>query len=144
MAISAQNRRMAVIGVILFGVVSFVGVSEWRGAHAKEIIPWRDDLPAGLAEAKAGNRAVFAYFTAAWCGPCQGMKRGAWADEAVRARMVSRYVPVKIDVDAHPDLAQKFGVRAFPTFAVLSDDGTVLRTVEGAMDADEMRAWLEK
>src|SRR2546423_5513396 len=132
------KRPMIVIAAVFLGVGCVVGVSEWRAAHAKEIIPWREDLDKGLVEAREQHKEIFAYFTATWCPPCNRMKHGAWASEDVRRAMVRRYVPVRIDVDAHPALAKKYGVDAFPTFVVLSDDGEPVRRSVGGLEADEM------
>ena len=136
-------RPLLVIGVIVLGVASVVGVSEWRAAHAKEIIPWRDDFTAAQAEARQKHKPVFAYFTAAWCGPCQSMKKTTWADNAVKEAM-EKFIPVKIDVDAQPALTEKFGVRSMPSYIVMSEDGEVIRQRSGLMVAEEMVAWLEK
>ena len=135
---------MIVVGAIFLGVGLVVAVSAWRNAHAKEIIPWRDDLAKGLDEAREQHKDVFAYFTANWCTYCQQMKHDAWASEDVRRAMLRHFVPVKIDADAHPELVKKYGVDAFPTFVVLSDDGHPGRRTDGARDADEMQEWLEK
>lgn len=142
-SMSLHTRRALSVGLIFLAVFAVVGVSQWRAAHAKEIVPWREDFSAAMAEAKAQHKDVFAYFTASWCGPCQNMKHGAWADEAVRAAIVRRFVPVRIDVDQHPDLTKQYNVDAMPTMIVLSDDGSVIRRTVGGRDAEEMLAWVE-
>ncbi len=45
----------------------------------------------------------------------------------------------KIDVDAHMDLAEKYGIRVVPTL-IVEKDGKVVQTLEGVTDA----ATLEK
>ena len=120
-----------------------VGISERRAAHAKDIIPWRADLDAARSEALASHRPVFAYFTAIWCPPCQAMKRTTWADHAVKQAM-EKLVPVKIDVDAHPEIALKFGIDAMPTFVIISEHGDIVRKSFGLVSPEEMVDWLEK
>jgi thiol:disulfide interchange protein len=143
-AMNPALRPVVVIGLIVLGVATVVGISEWRAAHAKELIPWRSDLAAAQAEATAGHKPVFAYFTAKWCGPCQQMKSTTWSDNSVNDAMAS-YVPVKIDVDEHPDLAKRFEITAMPTYRILSpDDGTIVRGAEGRMEPEQMARWLKK
>ena len=112
-----------------------------KAMRPKEIVPWRTDFAAASEEARREHKPVFAYFTAVWCGPCQTMAHTTWADKDVEAALRD-YVPLKIDVDQHPDLADKYSVRAFPTFVILADDGHAVRQTDGGMPPEEMLAWL--
>ena len=59
------------------------------------------------------------YFTAAWCGPCRQLKPAvaALAEELARG---TRPVEVwTVDVDAHGELADAYGVQQIPSFVVL-------------------------
>jgi len=141
---SPATRPVAVVGLVVVALVATVGVSEWQAAHAHEAIPWRATLADASGEARAADKMVFAYFTASWCGPCQEMKHTTWADGAVATAMQRRYVPVKIDVDAHRDIAAAYQVNSMPTFVVLDGAGHKLRAQSGYMDAREMTDWLEK
>src|SRR4051812_3843650 len=96
---SSAMRPVVVIGVVFLGVALVVGYSEWRNAHAVDLVPWQSDFLAAQKTAKEQHKAVFAYFTASWCGPCKEMKRTVWADAAVE-RAMRKFVPVKIDIDA--------------------------------------------
>ena len=127
------------IFLILCAVVAVATVS--KALRPKEIVPWRTDFDAATAEARRDGKPVFAYFTAAWCGPCQSLKHTTWADKDVEGALRA-YVPVKIDVDRNPELAQKYGVRAVPTFALLGDDGRPLRQTDGALPPEDMLMWL--
>lgn len=51
-------------------------------------------------------------FSASWCGPCQ-------RDKAMLEQMEAMGVEVQvIDIDAHPDLARKYGVTRVPTYFI--------------------------
>src|SRR3954452_11338201 len=103
-----------------------------------ELVPWRHDFTAATAEAKQSGKPLFLYFTASWCGPCQEMRRTTWSDAEVE-RALAAYVPVKIDVDEHPDLARRYRVDEFPTFMVQSagEEPPPKKTTEGAMMPEE-------
>ena len=128
-----------VIALVLAGVLAVVGVS--RVLAPKEIVPWRGDLAAGRAEAAAAGKPILLYFTAEWCGPCWVMKRTTWADESVEAALRA-YVPVRLDVDHHPDEALSYRVDAMPMMAVLDANGDVIKTTVGGMSPTEFLAWL--
>ena len=112
-----------------------------KALRPAEIIPWRGDFAAAQAEARQASKPVFAYFTADWCGPCQGLKSTTWADQRVEAALRD-YVPVRIDVDRHEDLSGQYGVRAVPTYIILATDGHTLRQMDGPLTPLEMVEWL--
>ena len=140
---NSSMRPVLVVGLMVLVVAASEGISEWRAAHAVEVIPWRFDLSTAQAEARKSHRPVFAYFTAAWCGPCKRMKSTTWADNTVRDAM-EKFVPVKIDVDAQATVARQFGVDSMPTYLIFSENGELLRRLSGMMPPEQMVGWLER
>ncbi|BCS35136.1 hypothetical protein TBR22_A43620 [Luteitalea sp. TBR-22] len=102
---------------------------QWRGAPAPaSAIAWRTDHAAALAESRRTGKPVLADFAAGWCPPCITMNHEVWPDPEVAALVTRDYVPLKVDIDRHPDLAERYEVAGIPSVLVLDHDGRVLRT----------------
>jgi thiol-disulfide isomerase/thioredoxin len=75
----------------------------------------------------AESGALLVVFTATWCGPCRELhpeleRYAAEAPPTVRV--------VLVDVDAVPELAERYGIDAMPTLLLLAHGEPVLRTTE--------------
>jgi len=102
---------------------------------------WETDFTNTLAQATAKQQPVLAYFTASWCGPCKLMARTTLTNEAV-IQALNNFSHVAVDIDEHQDLAEKYGVRAVPTFRVLTAGGDEVSTATGYQDAERFLDWL--
>jgi len=127
---------------LMFGAVLLVvAVSKWT--TRAEVVPWRGDFAAAQAEARSANKPILLYFTAEWCGPCQQMRRYVWTDPQV-AEALKNFVPVRIDVDRDPKLAQQFHINPIPAFFILDSSGQIARNYEGAMEPQEFINWVSR
>lgn len=77
-------------------------------------------------EVTNSNVPVLVDFFATWCGPCKML---APTLEEVGAQVEGRAKVVKVDIDASPDLAQRFGIMSVPTLMVFKDGQVANQTV---------------
>lgn len=79
-------------------------------------------------------------FTASWCGPCRMMKP---IFHKLAGEYGKKYNFITIDIDERPDLAQKYGIQAVPTFIFLDESGVEGNRLNGAMSEDAFRQELD-
>lgn len=75
---------------------------------------------------KIKSGVVMVDFWAEWCGPCK--MAGPIIDD-LSNEYTGKAVMAKVDVDAEPELASKFGVMSIPTVILFKDGKEVSRQV---------------
>jgi thioredoxin 1 len=94
--------------------------------------PVHVESAAQFSELLAAHDVVLVDFYADWCGPCQMLEP---AVEAVAADTDAAVL--KVDIDAHQDLATQYQVRGVPTLLVFAA-GEPAERVVGVRDADTL------
>jgi thioredoxin 2 len=94
------------------------------------MLPWVVDADTDtFSDETTASVPVVVDFWAAWCGPCRMISPVL---EDLAKRQAGHLKVVKVDVDANPSLAARFGAQSIPLLVVLRDGDEVDRVV-GAM-----------
>jgi thioredoxin 2 len=79
-------------------------------------------------------------FWAAWCGPCRMMSP---AFEAAAPRLEPRVRLAKLDTEAEPAIAGRYGIRGIPSMIMIRKGKEIART-SGAMPTSAIIQWVEQ
>lgn len=94
-------------------------------------IQWLDWSEKRFQEAKKQNKLVLLDLGAVWCHWCHVMDEETYADPEVVAEVEAHWLPVKVDQDAHPDLASRYGDYGWPATILFDAQGTELAKFQG-------------
>ena len=89
--------------------------------------------------AASQSQPVLVDFWASWCGPCKAL---AGPLNEIATERTGRAVIAKVDVDAHPELAARYGIRSIPSLLVFRD-GEVVDTLVGVRPKSEILSRLD-
>lgn len=97
------------------------------------------------AKAKAENKLILYDFETTWCSACKRMDKEVLPLKEVGDYINSRFIFVKRDAEKGegPEMSDQFGIKAFPTWLILSADGTPLDRFAGSKPAHKFIEELE-
>ena len=109
-----------------------VAAFAWANRPVRSAVAWQHDFDAAKRQAAAEKRLLLVEFVSAGCGPCRAMDRDVFSKPEA-ADALDGFIPVRLDINTHRQLARDFGVNATPTLLVLSPDGKLVTANVGAV-----------
>src|ERR1043166_5023051 len=91
---------MKFVRALAFAVAAFA-MSPSFAAAPVQWNSWSDEL---FSRATAEKRFVILDLEAVWCHWCHVMEKTTYADPEVQSLLAEKYIPVRVDQDANPDL----------------------------------------
>jgi len=89
-------------------------------------VEWRRWGPDAFREAERTTKPVLLSLTATWCGACHEMDARTYGEPRIAANINDSFVPIRVDVDRHPRVRERYNMGGFPTTAFLTPQGKLL------------------
>lgn len=89
-------------------------------------VEWREWGPDAFEEAADRGVPVLLSLTATWCTDCHEMDVETYGEPRIAANVNDRFVPVRIDVDRHPRVRERYNMGGFPSTVFTTPDGRLL------------------
>ncbi len=126
--------------ILALGLLCLVSTLPARGDTDLNWQPWSPDL---FAKAKAENRLVILDLEAVWCHWCHVMEKTTYRNPDVANLLKSKFITVRVDQDANPDLSNRYGDWGWPATIIFAPDGTEIVKRAGYIEPKAMAALLE-
>jgi uncharacterized protein YyaL (SSP411 family) len=130
---------MKLVSVLALAIAAFGAPPSFAG-DALKWSGWNDEL---FSRATAEKRFVILDLEAVWCHWCHVMEKTTYADPEVTELLASKYIPVRVDQDANPDLSSRYGDWGWPATIVFGPDGTEIAKIRGYIEPPRMQALLK-
>ncbi len=129
--------RLASAAVLFVALSVPLGAAEPPGA-----IAWTDWSDSAFERARADGRLVLLDLGAVWCHWCHVMEETTYKDPEVVSLIQTRFVPVRVDQDARPDLSNRYEDYGWPATVVFDSAGQELVKFQGYIEPERMRGLL--
>jgi len=100
-------------------------------ATPKAPLAWAEFGAPTFARAKSERRFVVMDGSAEWCHWCHVMEAVTYHDPAVREVLDAHFIAAKVDVDARPDIEERYSEYGWPATVIFSPDGQELGKYRG-------------
>ncbi|MFU8847383.1 MAG: thioredoxin family protein [Opitutales bacterium] len=134
-----MKQKHTILSVLaLFAGAFFFAIASYAESTGDAESAWMTDLEAAKAIAKAENKPMLVDFTGSdWCMWCIRLDEEVFSKQAFKDFAKENLILVEIDFprkktqsdelkEKNQALAQKYGIRGFPTILILDAEGKVI------------------
>src|SRR6056297_2491953 len=89
-------------------------------------VEWHEWGPEPFEIADRAGKPVLLSLSATWCSWCHEMDEETYSEPRIAANVNDGFVPVRVDVDRHPRVRERYNMGGFPSTVFLTPSGDIL------------------
>jgi thioredoxin-related protein/TolA-binding protein len=114
-----------------------------RSVCAEEV-EWRTDYRKARQEAAEKDRPLVVDVGTEQCYWCKQLDQRTFQDPSIITLMNERFIPLRVNAQLTPELAQALRIQSYPTIVFANAEGKILGYQEGFVEAPRMKELLQK
>lgn len=131
-------------GLVREGTPPEVDIVRARERGLAQAFTWEAYGPEAFARAKREGRYVLIDGAAEWCHWCHVMDETTYRDPEVGRILHERFVTIRVDVDARPDLEERWSDWGWPATILLGPDAEEVGKYRGYLPPDKFLELLRR
>jgi thioredoxin-related protein len=140
----SSYRRYTLKGLGLLSSAFCLLSSVFCSSSRAEDVDWRSDYNAARKEAAEKGLPIILDFGFEECTFCRKLDATTFRDTEVVKRLNGKFIPLRIDIQKDPSLAEKLGLQKYPTVVFASPEGHILGQVVGYQEAGPFQENLDR
>ncbi len=113
-------------------------------ATPKAPLAWNDFDAKTFARAKSEKKFIVMDGSAEWCHWCHVMEAVTYHDASVREVLDAHFIAAKVDIDARPDIEERYAEYGWPATVIFSPEGQELGKFRGFIAPDRFAEILKE
>jgi len=105
-------------------------------------VEWREWGEDAFATAARAGKPVLLSLSAPWCAHCHEMDATTYSEPRIAANINDGFVPVRVDVDRHPRVRERYNMGGFPSTVFCTPEGQII-TGAGYLGIEGFRGILD-
>jgi uncharacterized protein YyaL (SSP411 family) len=125
-------------GMVREGTPKEVDIAAARAKGLKRAFEWEEWSAASFERARRERKYILLDGAAEWCHWCHVMDDTTYVDPEVGRILRERFVAIRVDIDARPDIAERYGDWGWPATILFSPDAEEIGKYRGYLAPQEL------
>lgn len=126
------------LGIVREGTPPEVNIAAARARPGAQSFQWEPWSAETFAKARREKRFILLDGSAEWCHWCHVMDETTYRDPEVGRALRERFVAIRVDIDARPDLAERYGDWGWPATIIFSPEAEEIGKYKGYLAPAEL------
>lgn len=137
---AGRSSATPVHGAVREGTPDHVNIAaaRWKGSRPEAGFTWESWSAEAFARARREKRYILLDGSAEWCHWCHVMDETTYRDPEIGRILRERFVAIRVDIDARPDLAERYGDWGWPATIIFTPEAEEVGKYRGYLTPAEL------